>query len=155
MSGDTTGDISCIQIAGDPTKWWLAQLVQASQLTRGPSGYTCMAPIRGVLVLSGKSAGVAVFNEPFSAIPQPLNESGVTIYLPTATGPSAGHLGYELPGSPDPLNIATQITNLMRNSQSQAITLGGAGGTLVLNGATLPFVVVGGPIGIGGSMPHD
>jgi hypothetical protein len=25
----------------------------------------------------------------------------------------------------------------------------------VLNGATLSFVVVGGPIGIGGSMPHD
>jgi hypothetical protein len=155
MTGDTTGDISCIQIAGDPTKWWLAESIQPSQLTGQPVGYTCMAPIRGILVLSGKFASVAVYAEPFSAMPQPLAGSGVTIYVPTATGPSAGHAGYELPSTVDPLNLANQITTLMRDGHSQAITLGGTGGTLVLNGAILPFVVVGGPIAVGGSMPHD
>jgi hypothetical protein len=150
-----SGDISCIQIAGDPTKWWLAEGIQASQLTGQPLSAVSMAPIRGILVLSPRSASVAVFDAPFSAIPQPLDDSGVTIYVPTATGPSAGHAGYELPGTTDPQNVADQITTLMRDGHSQAITLGGTGGTLVLNGATLSFVVVGGPIGIGGSMPHD
>jgi hypothetical protein len=41
----------------------------------------------------------------------------------------------------------------MRNSQSQTITLGGAGGTLVLNGATLSFAVTA-PNTLGGPTPH-
>ena len=41
----------------------------------------------------------------------------------------------------------------MRNGRSQTITLGGAGGTLVLNGATLSFAVTG-PPAIGGPTPH-
>ena len=53
----------------------------------------------------------------------------------------------------DPDVLAEQIQTLMRNGQSQTITLGGAGGTLVLNGATLSFAVTG-PAAIGGPTPH-
>ena len=41
----------------------------------------------------------------------------------------------------------------MHSGQSQTLTLGGAGGTLVLNGATLSFAVTG-PAAVGGATPH-
>jgi hypothetical protein len=76
----------------------------------------------------------------------------VGIYLPTAAGVSAGHTGYELPGG-DPAVLAEQIQASMRNGHSQTVILGGAGGTLVLNGATLSFAVTA-PNTLGGSTPH-
>jgi len=94
---------------------------------------------------------VAIFSPPPVLVPTPLSTSG--IYLPTAAGVSAGHAGYALPDNVDPGVLAEQIQTLMRNGQSQTITLGGAGGTLVLNGATLPFAVTS-PNSLGGPTPH-
>ena len=139
-----------IQIGDDPTIWWLAQQIQPSQLTQ-PLGVVTWYPIRGTLVLSPKAAHVAIFSPPPVLVPTPLSTSG--IYLPTAAGVSAGHAGYALPDNVDPGVLAEQIQTLMRNGQSQTITLGGAGGTLVLNGATLSFAVTA-PNSLGGPMPH-
>ena len=139
-----------IQIGDDPTIWWLAQQIQPSQLTQ-PLGVVTWYPIRGTLVLSPKAAHVAIFSPPPVLVPTPLATPG--IYLPTAAGVSAGHAGYALPDNVDPGVLAEQIQTLMRNGQSQTITLGGAGGTLVLNGATLAFAVTA-PAAIGGSTPH-
>ncbi len=142
-----------IQIEGDPTKWWLAEQVQASELTAGqPLSVTSLAPIEGLLVLSPRSASVAVFNVATGSPPSPLGIPGSIIYVPTATGPSAGHVGYELAGDVDPMSIGSQIAGLMHAGHSQTIALGG-GGTLVLNGATLSFAVLA-PVGIGGSVGH-
>jgi hypothetical protein len=138
-----------IQIGDDPTIWWLAEQIQPSQLTQ-PLGVLCWYPIRGSLVLSPRASHVAIFTPPPVLVPNPLSGPG-NLYLPTATGPSAGHIGYEVPG--DPAVLGEQIQALMRNGQSQTITLGGAGGTLVLNGATLSFAVTS-PAGVGGSTPH-
>ena len=140
-----------IQIGDDPTIWWLAQQIQPSQLTQ-PLTVLTWYPIRGNLVLSPKAAHVAIFAPPPVLVPPPLSGPG-GLYLPTATGPSAGHIGYELPGTVDPDVLAEQIQALMRNGQSQTITLGGAGGTLVLNGSTLSFAVTS-PAAIGGATPH-
>jgi len=143
--------VAChIQIGDDPTIWWLAQQIQPSQLTQ-PLGVVTWYPIRGTLVLSPKAAHVAIFSPPPVLVPTPLSTSG--IYLPTAAGVSAGHAGYALPDNVDPGVLAEQIQTVMRNGQSQTITLGGAGGTLVLNGATLAFAVTA-PAAIGGSTPH-
>ena len=139
-----------IQIGDDPTIWWLAQQIQPSQLTQ-PLGVVTWYPIRGTLVLSPKAAHVAIFSPPPVLVPTPLSTSG--IYLPTAAGVSAGHAGYALPDNVDPGVLAEQIQTLMRNGQSQTITLGGAGGTLVLNGATLAFAVTA-PNTLGGATPH-
>ena len=138
-----------IQIGDDPTIWWLAEQIQPSQLSQ-PLGVLTWYPIRGTLVLSPRAANVAIFTPPPVLVPNPLSGPG-GLYLPTATGPSAGHIGYQLAGQ-DPAALAEQIQALMRSGQSQTITLG-AGGTLVLNGATLPFAVTG-PAAIGGSTPH-
>ena len=57
------------------------------------------------------------------------------------------------------VDLANQIITSMRSGHSLSVTLGGSasGGTLVLDGATLSFVVLCQPIvlGVGGSMPHD
>jgi hypothetical protein len=142
-----------IQIEGDPTKWWIAEQLPASELAGGqPVSVTSLAPIEGVLVLSPKSASVAVFNVPTGSPPAPLGIPGGIIYVPTTTGPSAGHVGYGLAGDVDPLTLSSQIAGSMHAGHSQTIALDG-GGTLVLNGATLSFAVLA-PVGIGGSTPH-
>ena len=138
-----------IQIGDDPTMWWLAEQIQPSQFSQ-PLSVLTWYPIRGNLVLSPRAANVAIFTPPPVLVPNPLSGPG-GLYLPTATGPSAGHIGYQLAGQ-DPAALAEQIQALMRSGQSQTIALGG-GGTLLLNGATLPFAVTG-PAAIGGSTPH-
>jgi len=134
---------SYIQIAGDPTKWWLSQQFSASQLTGQPVSLQIVSPVNGFLVISPKAAGVAVF-ELDQAPPPNLDIQVAGIYVPSAAGLAVGHAGYQLPATADLGNLAGQITTLMSNSGSQAVTLGGtaSGGTLVLNGATLPFAVV-------------
>jgi hypothetical protein len=143
---------SYIQIAGDPAKWWLTQPVDASQLSGQPLNISVAAPMAGFLVVSGKVASTAIFNEPSATIPGDINGPEAAIYLPTATGPSAGHTGYALPPTVDVANLASQIETSMRNGSHQTITLDG-GGTLVLNGATLSFVVIQ-PGAIGDSSAH-
>jgi hypothetical protein len=140
-----------IQIGDDPTIWWLAEQIQPGQLAQ-PLSVLSWYPIRGNLVLSPRASYVAIFTPPPVLVPTPLSGPG-GLYLPTATGPSAGHIGYELAASTDPDALAQQIQALMHSGQSQTITLGGAGGTLVLNGATLTFAVTS-PAGVGGATPH-
>lgn len=145
-------DMAChIQIGEDPTIWWLAEPIQPSQLTQ-PLGVLTWFPIKGILVLSPRASHVAIFSPPPVLVPPPTQLPGTSIYLPTPAGVSAGHAGYELPGG-DPAVLAKQIQTLMSNGHSQTITLGGVGGTLVLNGATLSFAVTA-PNTLGGSMPH-
>jgi hypothetical protein len=96
------------------------------------------------LVLSGKFASAVVFDQA-SGTPSPhLDVPAQTIYVPSAAGISAGHVGYELPASADLAALASQSATAMQAGHSQSVTLGGnsAGGTLVLNGATVAFVVL-------------
>jgi hypothetical protein len=147
-----------IQIGDDPTKWWLDQSVKASQLTGQPLSVKVNTPVVGTLVLSGKPASVAVFDQPSGQAPKNLDVPIPTIYVPTSAGISEGHVGYELPASADQGNLANQIAASMRDGHSQTIALGGSasGGTLVLNGATLSFVVLCWqyPPAVGGATPH-
>jgi hypothetical protein len=141
-----------IQIGDDPTKWWLIQPFNAGQLTGQPLNLNVAGPLSGFLVLSGKPASVAVFDEPNATFPPIVNPTSAAIYLPTATGPSAAHFGYVLPPTVNVATLAGQIATTMRNGSRQTITLYG-GGTLVLNGATLLFVVIQ-PGAIGVSSGH-
>ena len=148
---------SYLQIVGDPTKWWPDQPFSASQLTGQPVSIQIVSPVHGYLVLSPRAADVAVF-ELSQAPPAVLSIQVPGIYVPTAAGLAVGHAGYQLPASADLGNLAGQITTSMRGGSSQTIALGGtaSGGTLVLNGATLPFAVVfqGAPPVVQGVVPH-
>ncbi len=150
-----------LQIGDDPTKWWLVQPFDASQLTGQPLNLVVGAPLGGILLLSGKPASVAVFDEPDATFPPVLNPSVGAIYLPTATGASAAQFGYTLPPTANVEDLASEIAAAMRNGTRQTIALDG-GGTLVLNGETLSFVVIqpgevpqrGEPAPVHDSTPH-
>jgi|SRR5579862_4184028 len=146
--------MSCyLQIEGDPTKWWIQDQVPANELTAGqPLTVTSLAPIEGILVLSPRSATVAVSNVPAGSPPASLAIPGEIVYLPTTAGPSAGHVGHEVAGGVDAAGLSGQIAGAMHAGQRLTIALA-SGGTLVLNGATLTFAVLA-PIGAGGSTPH-
>ena len=130
-----------IQIEGDPTKWWLPQPVQASQLTGQPLSLQVSAPVLGSLILSGKAASVAVFDLPSGQVPGIVNVSAASLYVPTAAGASMGHTGYGLSPAVNLDGLPNQIMALMRSGHVQTVALNG-GGTLVLNGATLSFAVL-------------
>jgi hypothetical protein len=132
---------SYLQIGDDPTKWWLVQPFNASQLTGQPLSLDLAGPLRGTLVLSGRFASAAVFDVPDTTTPAILNYSVGAIYLPTATGPSATHYGYALPPASNAENLAGEIAAAMRDGTRQTITLE-SGGTLVLDGTMLSFVVI-------------
>ena len=103
-------------------------------------------------MLSPRSATVAVSNVPSGSPPASLPIPGEIIYLPTAAGPSAGHVGYVVGDGADAAALSSQIAGAMHSGQHLTIALAG-GGTLVLNGATLTFAVLS-PIAAGGSTPH-
>lgn len=142
-----------IQIGDDPTKWWLVQPFNANQLTGQPLTLDIASPIGGWMVLSGRAASVAVFNEPDATVPADVTPAGGNIYLPTGAGASAHNYGYGL--APNEAlaadNLGAQIATAMHNGTRMTIPL--YGGTLVINGATLDFVVVQ-PASAGGSSPH-
>jgi hypothetical protein len=104
------------------------------------------------LVLSPRSATVVVLNAPGTPPPSLGLPPGGIVYVPTAAGASAGHVGYELAADVDPMSLSSQIAGSMHAAASQTVALAG-GGTLVLNGATLAFAVLA-PIGVGGATPH-
>jgi hypothetical protein len=130
-----------LQIGDDPTTWWLVQPFDANELTGQPLALELAGPLGGALVLSGRFASVAVVDVPDATVPAILNPSVGAIYLPTATGPSAQHYGYSLPPGTDVDNLAGEIATAMRDRTRQVITLLG-GGTLVLDGGMLSFVVI-------------
>jgi hypothetical protein len=144
-----------IQIGDDPTKWWLVQPFNANQLTGQPLTLDIAAPIGGWMVLSGHAASVAVFDEPDATVPADVAPAGGTIYLPTAAGASAHNYGYGLVVNEalGGQNLAAEIAAAMHNGTRITIPLYG-GGTLVINGATLDFVVIN-PASAGGASPHD
>jgi hypothetical protein len=147
-----------IQIAGDPTKWWLAQPLHAGQLTGQPLSVQVGAPVVGTLFLSGRPGSVAVFDSVPGQSPNLLGLSAPAIYVPTAGGISSGHVGYQLPDSANLDTLSSQIAAAMHDGHIQTIALGGdaSGGTLVLDGATASFVVLCQPYPplTKGSTPH-
>ena len=129
-----------IQIGDDPTKWWLVQPFNASQITGQPLMLDLAGPLGGALLLSGRADSVAVFNVPDATVPANLNPSVAAIYLPTAAGPSAQHYGYALAPGANVEGLPGEITTAMGNGTRLAIPLNG--GTLVLDGAMLSFVII-------------
>ena len=157
---------SYLQIGGDPTMWVPTQPVDPSQLTKAPVPVPITAPLFGTLLISSKAASIALV-DPGDQGPVPSDAIILveSLYVPTATGASQSFTGYQLVPGTNLADLQTQIATLMTQGTSQAIPLGGGtlNGVVVLNGATLPFVVLapvhqknvlGDPSG-GGPVPSD
>ena len=103
-----------IQIEGDPTKWWFTQPFQAGQLTGQPLTVQVSAPVVGTLVSIGRPGSVAVFNLPSGSAPNDLDVPIPAIYVPTTSGISEGHVGYELPASANLDTLSSRVAGAMR-----------------------------------------
>ena len=155
-----------LQIGGDPNTWVPAEAVDPSQLTAPTVPVPIIAPLFGTLLISSKAASIALV-DPGDAGPVPSDAIVLveSLYVPTATLASSSLTGYQLAPGTNLADLQTQIAMLMTKGTSQAIPLGGGTlhGVVVLNGATLPFVVLapvheksvlGDPSG-GGPVPSD
>ncbi len=161
-----------LRIEGDPTTWRLAQPVDISQWTGETISVPVESPLSGTLLLSRRAASVAAFTElgVGGGVPNDVVIPMPTIYLPTASGPSAESHGYVLPSSVNLTQLEAEILAAMNAGSQLTIAFGSgpagaagpAGGVLVLSGAALPFVVLcpansalGTASGGGGGVPND
>jgi DNA-binding CsgD family transcriptional regulator len=133
-----------LQIEGDPTIWWLGNPVNASQLTGQTVSIPVTAPLSGTLLLSRRAASVAAFTESGVGVaPNSLALPWPAIYLPTASGPSAGSYGYVLPLSVNLASLEGQVCAAMGAGTQLTIDFGlTASGVLMVSGAAVPFVVL-------------
>jgi hypothetical protein len=139
-----------LQIEGDPTIWKLSEPIDASavMLPGQPFRATIVAPLPGALVLSCQAAVSVVLYSPLDvpggtgATPNGLKSPTTPfVYLPSVTGlPPASPPGYPLSAGSDLAALEEDITAAM--SQRTFYTVEFSDSTLVLNGATLPFVVL-------------
>jgi hypothetical protein len=143
-------NILCIE--GDPASWVLADAqIQAVAAELGKSGdpviLDVVAPLKGRLVLSAKSAGsVVLLSPPGGAgwIPSGIHLPRAHLYVPSATGPTADAPGYALAQSADLAALEQDIVAAMRQGTfiTVEIAAGLQNGVLVVNGAALPLAVL-------------
>jgi hypothetical protein len=132
-----------LQIEGDPTIWVLSEPIDAPALTVSaePFRAAISAPRAGTMLLSSRAAAGAVLTGVGGVTP---NGSGIvtpaSMYLPSVTGLKLSSPGYQLPAGTNLAALEGEITAAM--SQSTFLTVECLDGVVVLNGATLPFVVL-------------
>ncbi|MGO9054961.1 MAG: hypothetical protein ACLPN6_25150 [Streptosporangiaceae bacterium] len=95
----------------------------------------------------GPAPGNPSLSDPSGGGPIPSDGTVLTpfLYLSSVTGLSATSPGYPLAPGTDLTALAASITDAMRQGTPCTVAFGGAGksGVLVLNGAALPFAVLG------------
>jgi hypothetical protein len=135
-------DYPYLQIGNDPTTWKLSEPVSASALTSQQPFQAAIAAGRsGTLILSSRAAASAVLSGVGNAIPSgggPV--SPAFLYLPSATVVDPEKPGYALPEGTDLAALQAEITAAM--TQQTVCTVQSSDGVLLLNGATLSFVVL-------------
>jgi hypothetical protein len=131
-----------LQIGNDPTTWLLSEPIAASALTSAqPFQGAVTAGRSGTLILSSRAAVSAMLAGAGNAIPSgAVPVSPAYLYLPSATGLNPEKPGYALPEGTNLAELQAQIAAAM--TQQTTCTVEYSGGVLLLNGATLPFVVI-------------
>jgi hypothetical protein len=144
-----------LQIGTDPTNWYLPTAeydTVAAALARPdtPIAVDVLAPLEGRLVLSPRAAGTVVLTipiDPVGWVPSGIvKPTRPVVYLPSTTGPTAGHPGLTLAADTDLAALEQQLTAAMTGPGSTlALTLevpAPGRGMLLLSGATLAYAVL-------------
>lgn len=138
---------SILQIQGDPTSWALRDTSADDPHWREPVAIEIVAPVKGTLVLSPARVGS------FSLV-RPDDHDGWMpavepvfphLYTPSPNGLTTASPGYYLLSSTNLKDLEGEIMTAMRGKGSfltVPINVVG-GGNVVLNGAQLPFAVLG------------
>jgi hypothetical protein len=137
-----------LHVEDDPTLWKLSEPIDAPTviLSGQPFRTTIVAPLPGTLVLSCRVAASVVLLSPLD-VPGGTGATPNGIAFPTAPFmylPSAAGLksppGYQLPPGTDLAVLENNITAAMSQRTFYTVEFGDS--VLVLNGGTLPFVVL-------------
>jgi hypothetical protein len=146
-----------MRIGGDPASWIVRDgdyeglIAQLSQAT-APVVIGVSAPVGGRLVLSPRAAGSVVILQPPGGVvwePRDWNPGGAIkptvpiVYLSLSAGGSL----YALSGTVESQSVVDDIVAAMSDDTKRMLTLpvydSSGEGVLVIDGATLPFAVVG------------
>jgi hypothetical protein len=150
-----------LQIGTDPTVWVIVASQEAVTGAASPTAWPVVDPIEGQLVLSPQCAGSLVVRSappdvggghPTDATPgiasphgaHPTDQgapTGTVVHLPSATAATAGSPSDQLVSDSALDVVEREIVTAMTNGTSFTLSLS-PGGVLVLNGATLAFVVL-------------
>jgi hypothetical protein len=139
---------SFLRIEGDPTSWGLTEenVTSAPWLTaRKPVALTVVTPLSGVLLLAPRRVGSLLLSP---ALPRGgwipvIMQPSRSLYLPTA-GQAVPATGYTLSPDVNQQTLQRDILTAMRKGTQLkvGVRIGPSIGTVVLNGAELPFVVL-------------
>jgi hypothetical protein len=140
---------SFLLVEGDPTVWGMNEtdVVSPSWLTDGePVELTVVTPLSGALLLAPRRAGSLVLYPdlphggwiPCTSLPSPY------LYLPSTTGVAMQTPGYRLGPDTNINTLKQEILTAMRTGTllKVSVSIGPSVGTVLLNGAHLPFVVL-------------
>jgi hypothetical protein len=156
-----------LKIGADPTRWLTEGAdfgAMAAELDQsGPVTVAVAGPLQGTLVLSVPRAGTVALVPPMPGegshpsdkpppvqphvpvSPQAQVPQGPALYLPTVTG-AAQIPGYALPSDTDLGALQQGIITAMTDGSTLTVPLGmsvaSPGGMVMLNGASLAFVVI-------------
>ena len=142
-----------LKIGNDPATWFFApdayDTVAAGLAPPGaPFVVDVIAPLKGRLLLNPVAAGAVSLTLPVKPIGW--NPSGAVLprspllYVSSATGPTPAHPGYTLASGYQLDALEQEILTAMREPAIVTVLLeeNTGKGTVVLSGATLPYVVL-------------
>ncbi len=140
-----------LQIGTDPTVWVLAASQDEVANTTDPTAWRVVYPVEGRLVLSPRSAGPLVVRpaQPGGG-PGGIGPHGghpTDIHLPSVTARTVSSHGHwleerDLPTDVEELEQKVLTAMADRTRLTLPLISGTGGGVLVLDGATLPFIVI-------------
>ena len=137
---------NALRIDADPTTWELSEVEEQVPTSSAPVVLPVSHPLVGNLVLSPRSVGSAVFLEYLSTHgtrPNGILLPEQVLYVPSPNGPDV-HSNppnfYSLPGT---VNLADEQSKIIAAMiDSTFLTVNVTQGVVVINGSTVPFVVL-------------
>ena len=142
---------SILQVEGDPTPWMVAASVPATPSGSTPVAFEVTKPLPGTLILSPRTATFALTPPPLPGIGgwTPCDAFPTSrIYLPSPQGVPKAEPGYELAPGTDLTTLREQVMLALAEGKVAMVAISNSGGpgTLALNGATVPFVILAPPL---------
>jgi hypothetical protein len=140
---------SYVLVEGDPTEWGLRERIMTGLTDGDPVALAVVTPLAGTLLLAPRRAG-SLFVQPVPVGPTGwvpcVKLPAPVLYLPRPTGVAPHSPWYTLAADTNLGDLQEDILAAMREGAliTVSASLGGSDGTLVLNGAELPFAVLAG-----------
>jgi hypothetical protein len=136
-----------LKVQGDPTSWGLAAAPPPDGWSDAPVAIPIITPVAGTLILSPAQAGSYALTLTIFANGWihggPIELASPSLYIPTTGGLKPSSQGYPLPPEYDLPTLQQSILDAMATGSTLPVVVEADGiGTVILNGAQLPFAVL-------------